>query len=499
MMSPSLSRHLRESAFPLLIVFGVAGLFLLVLATGSVRALASALFVVLGVVVAFGSGNPRLFALWGLMITISLNLSKHFGPIVNKGGGETSFRAEVSDPFLIVLAAFLLRDLWQARMKGLQIPRVTYLWLAIMAMGIATIVAGPWRTTAAHEVVRMLKMTLLFIVVTNELRTPGRMLHCLGGLVAGMLGQSVIGILQYARGANLGLEILGETSSKTIEVLAQNSLQSQKVWRVSGLLLHPNLFGIYLATLIPIAAGAFLLHVGRMSRAFFLAAAGAGTVALIFTFSRSSWASFAAAGVVLAAVAIRHRNLRGRSMRAGLVAALTVVVIGIAFSGQIATRLFESREDATLGRAQFEKDAMRMIWVKPWLGWGVNSYVHEVVPFLEHPVKAYSGWVPPVHNIYLLWWAETGIVGLIIHLWMWAAIGWTALQNLKVRDEVMYVANAAALAGLIAFAVDGFLSFSLRINQPQRVFWVLAAVIMAVRYWRLRQPAPALQPGKQDG
>ena len=96
MMSPSLSRHLRESAFPLLIVFGVAGLFLLVLATGSVRALASALFVVLGVVVAFGSGNPRLFALWGLMITISLNLSKHFGPIVNKGGGETSFRAEVS-------------------------------------------------------------------------------------------------------------------------------------------------------------------------------------------------------------------------------------------------------------------------------------------------------------------------------------------------------------------------------------------------------------------
>lgn len=494
-MSPSLSRHLRESAVPLLIVFGFAALLLMVLATGSIRALASVLFVAIGIVVAFGSGNPRLFALWGLMITISLNLSKHFGPIVNKGGGETSFRVEVSDPFLLVLAFFLLRDLWSFRLPGLRIPRVTYLWLAIMGMGIATIVAGPWRTTAAHEVVRMIKMTLLFIVVTNELRTPGRMLHCIGGLVAGMLGQSVIGILQYARGANLGLEILGETSAKTIEVLAQTSLRSEKVWRVSGLLLHPNLFGIYLATLIPAAAAAFLLRIGGPARAFFLAAAGAGTVALIFTFSRSSWASFAAAGIVLAAVMVRHGGLRNRSMKAGLVAAVTVVLIGAAFSGQIATRLFESREDATLGRAQFEKDAMRMIWVKPWLGWGVNSYVHEVVPYLEHPVKAYSGWVPPVHNIYLLWWAETGIVGLAIHLWLWGGLAWVAVQNLRVRDEVMYVANAAALAALVAFAVDGFLSFSLRINQPQRVFWVLGAMIMAVRYWRLRQPPASRTAG----
>ena len=136
-----------------------------------------------------------------------------------------------------------------------------------------------------------------------------------------------------------------------------------------------------------------------------------------------------------------------------------------------------------------------MIWVKPWLGWGVNSYVHEVVPYLEHPVKAYSGWVPPVHNIYLLWWAETGIVGLAIHLWLWGGLAWVAVQNLRVRDEVMYVANAAALAALVAFAVDGFLSFSLRINQPQRVFWVLGAMIMAVRYWRLRQPPASRTAG----
>src|SRR5262245_37427494 len=56
-------------------------------------------------VAAYLSGNPRLFCLWGLNLTLPFDLSKRFGPIIAKMGGETAFRVELSDPFLFALLA----------------------------------------------------------------------------------------------------------------------------------------------------------------------------------------------------------------------------------------------------------------------------------------------------------------------------------------------------------------------------------------------------------
>jgi hypothetical protein len=69
---------------------------------------------------------------------------------------------------------------------------------------------------------------------------------------------------------------------------------------------------------------------------------------------------------------------------------------------------------------------------------------------------------------------------------MWAAIVWAGICNLKVKDERLFAVNAACLAGMLAFALDGFASFSLRLTPALKTFWVLAAMMMAIRYWRLR-------------
>ena len=81
-----------------------------------------------------------------------------------------------------------------------------------------------------------------------------------------------------------------------------------------------------------------------------------------------------------------------------------------------------------LGRAEYLRDASGMIAVKPWFGWGLNSYVFAVPPFTQYGARFarvhYQDWIPPVHNIYYLWWAEIGIVGLSIHLiWLAGVIG----------------------------------------------------------------------------
>ena len=482
-------RAIFLSAGSVLAVLAGFGAIVVAAASDQIRLAAMMAGSIVILVTAIASGNMRLFALWAIMLLMPFELSSHFGPISDKGGGERSYRIEVYEPFLFVLAAFQARDIWTGRWQGWRIPKVSWLWVLVIGFGVATIVVGPRRTTAMHETLRMVKVLLLFIVIANELRTPGRLMHCVAALIIGMFVQAAFGAAQFIHGESFRLTMLGEAGPKTLKVLADTSLRGGRVFRISAFLLHPNLFGIYLAALLPLAVGAILLRIQPRLKVVLLVIVAFGMAALIGTQSRSGWVSFAAAFTLLFAVMIFHRGLQRRSLLAAAAAAAALSVVVVAAWGPITTRLFESKDDATIGRAVFEDDARRMIAERPILGYGINSYVHEVVPFLSHPAKDYGGWIPPVHNIYLLWWAETGIVGLTIHLLLWGCIAWVAMFNLSVHDETLFLVNLACLAGLLAFAVDGFFSFTLRVNQTARVYWILAAIIMAVHYMRLENSA----------
>jgi len=443
MNEASFTRDFRPSlaGLGLASIVGLVGTALLVfLAVGtSVKVIAALVAAVICVSGAYISGNLRLYCLWGLMFTIPLDLSKRFGPIFLKLGGESSFRLEVSDIFLLPLAIFLIRDIWKGHLQGLRIPKVTFVWLLIILMGVAWIIAGPWRMTAAHEVVRMLKLTILFLVVTNELQRPNRILHCVTALTLAVWVEAVVALIQYLTHAHLGLDLLGETGTVAIKNLESTSVQGEKVFRVGGFLSHPNLLGIFFAALIPIAIGAFLLRLGKGYKLFFLTTAALGMAALVATLSRSGWLSFAASFTLLMVLMILHRGLRRRSMMAAAVATLTLLIVSAIFAPQILARIFSSREAAMLGRAEYLHDAWGMIKVKPLLGWGLNSYVLAVGPFTKYhstwaAMKHYKDWIPPVHNIYFLWWAETGIIGLAMHLTLLVCVAWPAIGNLRVKN-----------------------------------------------------------------
>ena len=449
---------------------------------------------------AFLSGNPRLFTLYALLLTLPFDLSKRLSTAIEKMGGESSFRVEMSDPFLLVLAAFLVADLWTERRRGLRIPKVTWVWLLIALMGTATALFGTWRLTAAHEIARMLKVTLLFVVLCNELSRPKRIMHCAAGLTLALLLQSIVGLIQYATRKQFGLDILGETGAGTLDQLASDSLMRVQAFRAGAFMNHPNIFGIFLAAVLPIVVGALLLRQGRLARAFYLAGATLGMGALVATMSRSGWVSFATAFALLLVLLILHPETRRRSIVAAAGAGAALLAVCLIFAAPIMTRILESKESAMLSRAEYVDTAAGMIRAKPVVGWGLNSYVFAAAPFTRYgargAIEKYRGtvknpgnWLPPVHNIYLLWWAELGVIGLALHLTMWGMIVGVAVRNLQIRDRTLYVINAACLCGMVALMVDGMFSFSLRINSILRLFWVLSAMIIAMRYWRSKPVA----------
>src|SRR5262249_11071836 len=84
----------------LCLIFGVVGILGTAWMSWSRRDFFVVLGFLLSVLFAFVSGRPRLYCLWGLVLTIPLNLSKRIGPnFIGKPGGEDSFRIEPSDFF----------------------------------------------------------------------------------------------------------------------------------------------------------------------------------------------------------------------------------------------------------------------------------------------------------------------------------------------------------------------------------------------------------------
>lgn len=479
-------RGLLESAVAMALALGLGGVVLLAAVAGSSAKPAAALVgVLLLLVAAQGSGNPRLLLLWCLMLALPFDLSMYLGAFSSKGGGERAFRLELSDLFYGGLLLFQLRDLVRGRWPGLRVPRVILVWLGIMVVwGGETVLNGPYRTTAAHEIVRMVKMTVLFVVLVNELDSVGRLRHAMAALALSMACQAGFGILQYLLGHTLGLEFLGELGTKTLDELSTTSVRDVKVFRIAAFLGHPNLLGVFLGASLPLAVCGLMVSRHTLARLFYAVALAAGGVALILTQSRSGWASFAAALLLVMALMLMHRRLFRRSVSAIAVTAVSLALLFAAFQEPITRRLFDSLEQAATGREEFKEDARRLIDEKEWLGWGLNQYTLVLPPYMKYTARSYSYWIPPVHNIYYLWWAETGLIGLAVHLAMWGAIMLRAWRNLRVQDETLFMVSLACLGAMVAFAVDGFMSFSLRVNQPQRLFFVLAAMVYAAHYLR---------------
>jgi hypothetical protein len=499
-LSLSTSRNFKEIARDSLqmalifaLVFGFAGAMVVVAAGSNRRDLAVIGGLCAGLLGAFVSGRPRLYCLWGLMLTLPLNLSKRVGPMfLGKPGGEDSFRIEVSDLFLFALACFILYDIVTQRRKGLRIPKVTFLWLMLIGIGIAWIIIGPWRISAAQEVVRMLKVMLLFLVVANELDRPTRLWHSAVALGIGAIVESGIALAQYEMKGLIGLEVLGETTANTIDVLGATSVQGDKVFRPSALLQHPNLLGMFLAVVIPLAIGMLMVSKRSMSRTFFVTTIGVSFPAVVVCLSRSAWVSAAISTSLVLFFSLFHPTLRWRSLVVSTLAGILGLAIIIPFIGPITSRLLNSKDDATIAREIYKQDARRMIASAPYFGRGLNSYSFEMRSFSTMALQSYGPAMVSVHNIFYLWWAETGIVGMVLFCGVWLSMIWAGITNLVARDEVLFIVNAACLAGMIALIPDGFLSFTLRVNTLLRMFWVIGGIIMAVRYMRLRENSNGL-------
>src|SRR5208282_2208003 len=135
----------------------------------------------------------------------------------------------------------------------------------------------------------------------------------------------------------------------------------------------------------------------------------------------------------------------------------------------------EAREEINGGvRLTIDRDCLRMLAQRPFLGWGLGAFPIVYPEFRSFYTMFF---VNHAHNDYLQLLVETGLAGFSIASWFLVLVFRQAAGKLKNWTENASGAmTVAALLGCVGILVHSFLDFNLQIPANAALFYVLAAI-----------------------
>lgn len=253
----------------------------------------------------------------------------------------------------------------------------------------------------------------LFALLADE-RT--RLRHAAWAFVLGLVVPCGLAWYQVVAGTSPSASWLG-LAAHDAATLGASVVETStgRVLRGYGTLPHPNVFGGYLA--VGLFLCAWLIRGAKRTRGTMLLMAAPVVVlasTLVITFSRGAWLAVAAGFTVLAALMLANRKSPPRHAiplaTLGLFAVLATLVVfhAPAFTRfQPAVRLEAKSISDRAGELPVWDDVVRL---NPVTGVGAGNYTLALATlFPGNPIWSYQ----PIHNAYLLFLAETGLLGLI--------------------------------------------------------------------------------------
>jgi len=210
--------------------------------------------------------------------------------------------------------------------------------------------------------------------------------------VAVMIFEAVLGIFQFVFQHSLGLSLLGEPFlDLQIKGIASTTVFGEKLLRAYGTFSHPNVFAMFLVFAIYFCL--FLKMRARVLISLIL------SFALVFTFSRTG---FLAAGLGIVGFLFLKKNTK--YLRIGILFLVLLVVL-------LALRFILDDDSALVERWRLFLIAKDMFFHNPF-GVGAGNFTLVMSEYSD--IKLLPWNYQPVHNIFILAFAELGFFGGVI-------------------------------------------------------------------------------------
>jgi Tol biopolymer transport system component len=203
--------------------------------------------------------------------------------------------------------------------------------------------------------------------------------------------------------------------------------------------------------------------------------------------------ALAAAALIVTAVATRRLPVRTLATWAGvglLIAVPFTPKLLETYRNSLGSDHFPVEVDARLELNHLAGD---MILDRPLLGVGLNNFQRTMGEYDRYGLifSASDGLVGhPVHNVFLLHLAETGLVGFAGLAMIGLSLFVVAVRLARATDPLYAGVGAGVAAIFLFFLVEEQLVFSLRQEHTLALFWILAGLSVACLRLSGWRPAP---------
>lgn len=410
-----------------------------------------------------------LFTLLVLSLSFAARL-RLFSSQIHQGGAEGAL-APLDFPLLALAALYLLDNLKHKNWKWGRVEFALALWGILM---LPSLLVAPNAAFSIYELIRLGKVFLLIACIRCFIRTPQRAVFVAYLLLAVILLQSTLGLMQFALNRSLGLFALGEADSVFLDTSIGEGSS-----RVGGTLGHANNLALFLELLLPLCFSILLsTDIRPRLRTLALIVLTLGTITIILTQSRSGWLAFVVALTTVVLFQVRNRYFwtKGKLLTLSALSLVAIASLWLLWD-KIYLRLTASSPYSFLFRRNLLAIAWQMVQDSPLIGTGLNNFVLNVPNYLTANIIN-QGY--PVHNIYFLIVAETGIFGFVGFIIVLLAIFRTSRQAARQHVGVLAAMARGLLAGIVAVLVHGLLGWGWRLDVVNILFWFIVGYLISL-------------------
>ena len=390
----------------------------------------------------------------------------------------TAIYVYATDLLLLVLFGF-----WIFR-KGLpftvsSLRKADYFLLAFVVVACFSIFNALNVQVAWFQWFKLIELVALYFYIKNYALKRFDMTAGFIAIVLCAAFQSVIAIAQFMMQSSVGLKYLGEsTLNPAMSGIAAFYVHGIKVMRAYGTTPHSNVLAVYLF----IALGAFYSLAIYHKRQWWWYALHAVTLwAFFLTFSRTIIALWVLNFIIRACI-IRwyprfrkefwdNAQMRMRSLKIVWLTVAVAVAFLICYWPYIISRSALSDTDqAVQMRVFYNHESLAS--GHNWFGLGIGNFV----PWLmSQGLHISSDLYQPVHNIYLLIYAEVGIIGLGLFLTFLALLLYDFWRRLGFKK--LYQCSFGLIIGSVL--VMGLFDHYLWTIQSGRLLFFLVLGLLA--------------------
>lgn len=377
------------------------------------------------------------------------------------------------DIFVLILLFLLLFDV-VTRKNSATIhlyPRLSVPVILYIEMCIVTLLWAPQFDLAVMQIVEMLKLFVLYLVLANYIRHPHDLKRVIWALAITVGMQGMIALLQTITGGTLGLAFFGEAYIP--------DGKGAGPWRVMGTLGHPNRLAMYLEILLPVCFALFLIETKKFKKIIVTGIMGLGLVALIMTGSRGAWLSFMFAMAILLYYLLKSKRIRWKTLLwPAFITLLLLIVVSFVFSDMIYERIYGDDYGSAMSRIPMMRIAFNLIQDNPIGGVGINNYAEVMRQYNDSILGLqFDSISRPVHNMYLLVWGETGVIGFAALVLLLFMLIKTLRTTLKSKNKIIAIVNMSLLAGIGALCLHGLVDKHPPSGYP--LFYIILAMAAA--------------------